>query len=277
MGFRINTNISALRAQIPLKTVARETHESFAKLSSGQRITKAADDAAGLAISEKMKAEIRSSRQANRNATDGISLIQTAEGGLNETSSILTRMRELAIQASSDTLTDSDRAKSSMEYQSLKNEIDRTSQTTEFNGKKLLNGSGSRLDFQVGVGSHSRDDQVAFESSKFDSGTFALGISSASIMSKQGAQASLSRIDSAINKISAYRAQLGSIHNRLNNSSNNLSIYTENMSGANSRIRDVDFAEETSKLARNSIIESSSTAVLAQANMSGQNALKLMS
>lgn len=276
MGFRINTNLASLQAQSPLKKVARENEESFAKLSSGQRITKAADDAAGLAISEKLKAEIRSSRQANRNANDGISLIQTAEGGLNETSSILIRMRELAMQSASDTLVNSDRAKSDLEYQSLKHEIDRLSQTTEFNGKKLLNGSGARLDFQVGVGSHSRDDQISFDANKFDSGAASLGVSSASILTKRGAQESLGRIDSAINKISSYRSQLGSIQNRLNNSSNNLTIYTENMSGANSRIRDVDFAEETSKAARNSIISSTSTAVMAQANMSGQNALKLM-
>lgn len=276
MSFRINTNMASLQAQTPLKKVSRETEESFAKLSSGERITKAADDAAGLAISEKLKAEIRSSKQAGRNANDGISLVQTAEGGLNESSSLLTRMRELAIQAASDTLSDSDRAKSSMEYQQLKTELDRISQVTEFNGHKLLNGSGPRLDFQVGVGSHSSDDVITYDSNKLSSGTASLGVDSAMITSKEGAQSSLGTIDSAINRISEQRSILGSIQNRLTTSSNNLMIYNENMNAANSRIRDVDYALETSNNARLSILNSTNTAVMAQANMTGQNALKLL-
>lgn len=276
MGLRINTNISAIQAQTPLSKVSREIEESTAKLSSGERITRAADDAAGLAISEKLKAEIRSSKQANRNANDGISLIQTAEGGLNESSSILTRMRELAIQAASDTLTDADRSKSSLEYQALKSELDRISKTTEFNGTKLLNGSGPTLDFQVGVGSNNFEDQISYKTSQMNSGLEALGVGSSIISSKSGAQQSLSQIDSAINKISGQRSILGSLQNRLSSSSNNLYVYTENMSASNSRIRDVDFAEETAKQARNTIISSAGTAVLAQANTSGQGALKLL-
>ncbi len=277
MGFRINTNMSSLQAQTPMKKVARETEESFAKLSSGERITKAADDAAGLAISEKLKAEIRSSRQANRNANDGISLVQTAEGGLNETSSLLTRMRELSMQAASDTLSDSDREKSSFEYINIKHELERIAQSTEFNGRKLLNGKGPKLDFQVGVGSHSSDDIISYNSGNLNAGIDSLGVSNVSINSKFNAQESLSSIDSAINKVSAQRSTIGSIQNRLNTSSNNLQIYSENMSAANSRIRDVDYAVETSKQARNSILSNANTAVLAQANMSGQGALKLIS
>lgn len=276
MGFRINTNIPSIQGQKTLNTVARETEESFAKMSSGERINKAADDAAGLAISEKLKAEIRSSKQANRNANDGISLVQTAEGGLNESSSILTRMRELAVQAASDTLTDSDRAKSTLEYNQLMTELDRISQSTEFNGKKLLNGSGPRLDFQVGVGNHSSDDIISYNSSNINSGSHGLGVASASISSKMSAQDSLSQIDRAIDKVSAQRAQVGSIQNRLNTSSNNLQIYTENMSAANSRIRDTDYAVEAANAARNSIINDTSSAVLVQANMTGQGALKLL-
>jgi flagellin len=276
MGMRINTNISSLQAQTPLKKVARDTEESYAKLSSGERITKAADDAAGLAISEKLKAEIRSSRQANRNANDGISLVQTAEGGLNETSSLLTRMRELAIQAASDTLSDSDRAKSSLEYHGLKEELERISQTTEFNGRKLLNGQGQRLDFQIGVGVHSSDDVISYNSGNLNAGIESLGVSSAVIHSKHSAQQSLSSIDTAINKVSGLRSTIGSIQNRLNASSNNLQIYSENMSQANSRIRDTDYAVETSKQARNTVITNAGTAVMAQANVSGQAALKLL-
>lgn len=277
MGFRINTNISSIQGQTSLNKVSRETEESYAKLSSGQRITKAADDAAGLAISEKLKAEIRSSKQAGRNANDGISLVQTAEGGLNESSSILTRMRELAIQSATDTLTDSDRAKSSIEYQQLKLELDRISQTTEFNGRKLLTGEGPRLDFQVGVGSHSVDDVISYNTGAINSGTQALGVANASISSKQSAQSSLGQIDQAINKISAQRSAIGSIQNRLTTSSNNLGIYNENMNAANSRIRDVDYALETSNNARLNILNSTNTAVLAQANTTGQVALKLIS
>lgn len=276
MGFRINTNISSLEAQRPLKKVSRETEESFAKLSSGERINKAADDAAGLAISEKLKAEIRSSRQAGRNANDGISLVQTAEGGLNESTSILTRMRELTIQAASDTLTDSDRSKSTLEYNQLKNELERIAQSTEFNGKKLLNGNGPQLDFQVGVGDHTADDVISYSSKNINAGISALGVSDVSISTKISAQNSLGKIDGALDKIGSQRSQLGSIQNRLQTSSNNLSVYSENMSAANNRIRDTDYAVEAANAARNSIITATGSAVLAQANTSGQAALKFI-
>lgn len=276
MGFRVNTNLSSLQAQRPLKTVVRETHESSAKLASGERITKAADDAAGLAISEKMKAEIRSSRQANRNANDGLSLVQVAEGGLNESSSILTRMRELAIQSASDHMSDSERGMSDREYQAYKDELNRIAQITEFNGKKLLNGSSLQLDFQVGVGSNSADDQISFNTNSVNASTASLGVAHLSISSKYGAQQSLGTIDRAIDKVSGHRALLGSIQNRLQTSSNNLGIYVQNMSFSNSQIRDVDYALETANQARNSIITQTSTAVLAQANTQGQNALKLV-
>lgn len=276
MSFRINTNIGSIQAQTSMTKVSREVQESTSKLSSGQRITKAADDAAGLAISENMKASIRSSKQANRNANDGVSLIQTAEGGLNESSSILTRMRELAIQASTDTLGDSEREKSNGEYQSLKLELERISQTTEFNGRKLLSGKGDRLDFQVGIGDDSSDDHISYNTAEVNAGIDALGVRSASILSKFSAQNDLSQLDGAINKISSHRAILGSLQNRLVSSSNNLSVYTENMSASNSRIRDTDYAVESSTHARNSIVENTSTAVLAQANMSGKVAMKLL-
>lgn len=276
MGFRINTNIPALQAQTPAKKIAKDTVESIAKLASGERITKAADDAAGLAISEKLKAEIRSSRQANRNANDGLSLIQTAEGGLNESSSLLTRMRELAIQAASDTLGDTDRAKADIEYQQAKLELERISKSTEFNGRKLLDGSGSRLDFQVGVGDHSKDDQISYHSGSVNSGIQTLGVANLAITSKQGARSSLGSLDLAINKISGNRSLLGSIQNRLTNSSSHLSSYYENMNAANNRIRDVDYAEESANHAKNMILGQTNTAVMAQANMTGQNALKLL-
>jgi flagellin len=276
MGFRINTNVASLQAQTSVGKVNRESAESFAKLSSGSRITKSADDAAGLAISEKLKSEIRSSQQANRNANDAISMVQVAEGGLNETSNILTRMRELSIQSASDTVGDSERGMANLEYQQLKSEMERISQVTEFNGKKLLNGEGDKYEFQVGTKGDEFENRIGFESSQLNAGNESLGVGSIEIASKEGAQSSLANIDSAIEKVSGQRAVLGSLQNRLVSTSNNLSTYTENMSAANSRIRDVDYAEETAKQARNQIITSAGTSVLAQANMSGQNALKLI-
>jgi flagellin len=276
MGFRINTNVASLQAQTALSKAARETQDSFSKLSSGERITKAADDAAGLAISEKLKAEVRSAKQANRNANDGISMVQVAEGGLNETSNILTRMRELAIQSASDTVGDTERQMTNLEYQQLKSEVDRISQVTEFNGKKLLNGEGERLEFQIGTGADEFKDRIAYESGAVNSSMENLGIHGLDVGSKEGAQDSLASVDSAITKISTQRSLLGSLQNRLVSTTNNLQVYTENMSAANSRIRDVDYAEETAKQARNQIITAAGTSVLSQANVNGQNALKLI-
>jgi len=276
MGFRINTNVASMQAQSSLNKVNRESQESFAKLSSGQRITKAADDAAGLAISEKLKAEIRSAQQANRNVNDGVSLVQVAEGGLNETSNILVRMRELAIQSASDTVGDSERGMANLEYQQLKSEMDRISQVTEYNGKKLLNGSDNKIDFQVGTGADEFKDRISLDTSVINSGIDAMGVEGVDVSTKEGAQGSLGALDSAIEKISGQRAVLGSLQNRLTSTSNNLQVYTENMSAANSRIRDVDYAEESAKQARNQILTSAGTSVLAQANVSSQNALKLI-
>ena len=276
MGFRINTNVASLQAQTSLNKVNKESQESFSKLSSGTRITKASDDAAGLAISEKLKANIRSSQQANRNANDGISMVQVAEGGLNETSNILVRMRELSIQAASDTVGDVERGMSNMEYQQLKSEMERISQVTEYNGTKLLNGSGEKKDFQVGTGNDAFQDRISFEPGQLNSGLGSMGVEGIDVSSKEGAQESLSAIDSAIEKVSGQRAMLGAIQNRLVSTSNNLQTSTENMSAANSRIRDVDYADETAKQARNQILTAAGTSVLAQANVSGQNALKLI-
>lgn len=276
MGFRINTNVASLMSQNSLTKVNRESQDSYSKLSSGSRITKAADDAAGLAISEKLKAEIRSAQQANRNASDGISMVQVAEGGLNETSNILVRMRELAIQSSSDTVGDSERGMANLEYQQLKSEMERISQVTEFNGKKLLNGDGDEYEIQIGTKGGEFGNRIVFEAGKLNSGLDSLGVNSVDISSKEGAQDSLESLDSAIEKVSSQRALLGSVQNRLTSTSNNLQVYAENISSANSRIRDVDYAEESAKQARNQIITAAATSVLAQTNVSGQNALKLI-
>ena len=275
MGFRINTNVPALAGQRAVQKAGQEKEQSLEKLASGDRINQASDDASGLAISEKLKAGIRSSQQAGRNATNGISLVQTAEGGLTETSNILVRMRELAIQAASDTNGDTERALTNKEFMALKNEIQRISQTTEFNGRKLLNGADDRLDFHVGM-SASSNDQISYNSHEVNADINSLGLSSVTLSSKYSAQNSLEKLDQAIGKLTGHRAKLGSLQNRLTSSSSNLAINTESLSAANSRIRDADYALEASNNARNNIIESASTTVLAQANTHGSNALKLV-
>ncbi|HXH30536.1 MAG TPA: flagellin [Bacteriovoracaceae bacterium] len=276
MGFRINTNVSSLSAQRSLGINSRESESNLSKLSSGSRITKSADDAAGLAISEKMKAGIRSMKQADRNANDGISMIQTAEGGLNEVSSILTRMRELAVQTSSDTVGDAERGMTNLEYQNLKLELERISQVTEFNGKKLLNGEGQKYDFQVGINNDDFQDRISYEASQVNSRSENLGVDSLEVATKEGSQSSLASLDMAIEKVSGQRAFLGAIQNRLVSTSNNLQTTTENLSAANSRIRDLDYADATAQKARNDILGAAGVSVLAQANMNGQNALKLI-
>jgi flagellin len=272
---RINTNIGAMQAQRAMTTVSRESEESFAKLASGERITKAADDAAGLAISEKMKANIRSSKMASRNANDGISMVQVAEGGLNESTSILTRMRELAMQAATDTVADSERGMIQMEFQGMKMELERIARVTAFNGKKLLDGSGSKMDFQIGVAGAGENDQISYDTGGFNATISALGVGGVDVLSKPAAQQSLAVLDQAFDKIASQRSSLGSIQNRLMSSSNNLGYYTENMSASNSRIRDVDVANESSKQARNMTVMQAAVAVGAQANTSPQAALRL--
>jgi flagellin len=276
MGFRINTNVASLSAQRSLSVNNREAENNLAKLSSGTRIVRASDDAAGLAISEKLKARIKSTSQANRNANDGISMIQTAEGGLDEVSSILTRLRELSIQAASDTVGDTERGFTNMEYQNLKQEMERIAQVTEFNGIKLLSGQGGELDFQIGVNNDDFQDRIVYDTASQNAKLDSLGLTDISVASKEGAQTALDTIDNAIEKVSGQRSFLGAIQNRLISTSNNLQITSENLSAANSRIRDVDYADATAKNARNNIISQAGTAVLAQANQQGQNALRLV-
>ena len=276
MGLRINTNVASIGAQRNLSITNRRMNDSMRKLSSGQRITRAADDAAGLAISEKLKAQIRGIRQAKRNADDGISFIQTGEGALNEISSLIIRLRELSVQASSDTVGATERQFSNVEFQQLKDEIERISQSTEFNGFKLLDGTGGMVDFQVGIHNDARRDRISLDSSSFMADLGALGIVSDDISAKEGAQMSLSRLDDALVKINSMRSDYGALQNRLTSVTNTLAINDENLSAANSRIRDVDVAAETAELTRNNILVQAGTSVLSQANQSAQFALKLL-
>lgn len=276
MGLRINTNVTSLAAQRTLSANNAEQASTLGKLSSGSRIVKSADDAAGLAISEKLKAQIRGVNQAERNANDGISLIQTAEGGLSETSSILIRLRELAVQSSSDTVGDAERKYTDLEYQNLKQEMERISQVTEFNGKKLLNGSGDKFDFQVGINNDDFQDRIKYDAAKQNAGLEALGVAELSVGTKESSQSSLAAVDMAIQNVSGQRAELGAVQNRLTSTINNLQTSSENLSAANSRIRDTDFAAEAAKNTKMSILTSAGTSVLSQANSQGQSALKLI-
>jgi flagellin len=276
MGLRIATNVQSMNAQRNLGTSFEKQANSLNKLSSGARITKAGDDAAGLAISEKLKGSIRSMQQANRNANDGISLIQTAEGGINEISNILIRLRELSVQAASDTIGDVERSFTDKEFQALKGEIDRISQVTKFNGTNLLNGSGKTLDFQVGIENSPENDRLQYATSTTDVTLGKLGLTSTSVSSKDNAQANLASIDTAIMAVNENRAGLGALQNRLSSTVQNLSIATENLAAANSRIRDTDMASETSELTKQSILSQAGTATLSQANTSQNLALKLL-
>ncbi|MCM2349613.1 MAG: flagellin FliC [Bacteriovoracaceae bacterium] len=275
MGLRINTNIASQEVQKNLRASNAQQELEFSKLSSGKRITKSADDAAGLAIANKLGAETKGLRVASRNANDAISMVQVAEGGLNETSNILTRLRELSIQAGSDTVGEAERGYLSLEYEQLVQEADRISKTTQFNGRKLLQGEGDTLSFQVGAYG-GEDNRIEFDSASTDASSESLGLSGSNVRDKTEAIGNLERIDNAINKVSAFRANFGSIQSRLQTTINNLDVAVVNQEAARSRIEDVDVAESTAKLASAQIKNAAGTATLSQANQLGNSALRLI-
>lgn len=275
MGLRINTNIASQEVQRNLRLSNATQESEFAKLSSGKRITKSADDAAGLAIAKKLDAETRGLKVASRNANDAISLVQVAEGGLNETSNILTRLRELSIQASTDTIGDAERGYLSLEYEQLVQEADRISQTTSFNGQPLLKGEGGVLQFQVGAYGGA-ENRIEIDSAQADASAERLGIGGSNIRSKQDAIDNLKVIDDAIGKVSSYRANFGALQSRLTSTMNNLDTTIVNQEAARSRIEDVDVADATAKLASSQVRNAAGTATLAQANQLGQGALRLI-
>jgi flagellin len=251
-------------------------NKSLEKLASGSRINRAGDDAAGLAISEKLKGNIRSMKQATRNANDGISMIQTAEGAMNEVGNVLIRMRELSIQGASDTISDVERGFIDKEVQALKEEIDRISNSTEFNGTKLLNGTSAPLDIQIGINNNAALDRFVFDSPARNTTLEAMKLTEVSTMNKESSQQNLAMLDSAITQLSENRAGLGALQNRLGSAINNMNIYRENLEAANSRIRDTDMAEETSELTKQNILTQTNVSVLSQANQNPQLALKLL-
>jgi len=274
MGLRVNTNVTSITAQRSLSTVTERLTGNFRRLSTGLRISTASDDAAGLAISERLRSQVRSLEQARRNASDGISFMQTAEGALNEVNSILIRLRELAIQSSNGSVNTQDKETLDQEFQNLVNEVDRIGRSTEFSGIKLLDGSATSVTFQVGLGTTTGIDTLSVSLSPALSTS--LSLNSLDIGSGGATTTAITNIDSAINAVSALRGTLGAVQNRLGSTINNLAIQIENLSAAESRIRDVDVAYETAQLTRNSILQQASIAVLSQANSQPQSALQLL-
>lgn len=276
MGLRINTNVASLNAQRNLRGTRLGMQQSLEKLSSGQRINRAGDDAAGLAISENLKAQIRGLGQAERNAEDGISLVQIAEGALGEVSNILIRLRELSVQAASDTIGATERKFLNVEFEQLTSEVDRIANSTEFNRVPLLNGTGAVFDIQIGTRNDPISDRLTFDASSADVNVAALGLNLASVADKISAQNSLSSIDQAIISVSGIRADFGALQNRLQSTVNNIATSVENLSAANSRVRDTDVAAETANLTKQNILMTAGTSVLAQANTSTNSALSLI-
>jgi flagellin len=306
MGLRIQTNVQSLNAQRNLSGSIEENGIALERLSSGYRINKASDDAAGLAISEKLKADIRGLNMARRNANDGISLVQTAEGGLNEVGNILSRLRELSVQAASDTIGNRERGFLNKEYMALKDEIERITKSTEYNGTMLLVGNQDALPDDLKNRSNPYPLEVQVSKDYYDSvdgldqrnpvniiridlqeinsglGESGLNLGSADddagtrVDNKEDAQQSINKVDTAISQVAGFRAYLGSIQSRLGSTVRNLAIASENFSAANSRIRDTDFAEETARMTQSNIIKQAGVAILGQANQTPQAALRLL-
>jgi flagellin len=271
MGLRINNNIEAVNAHRNLLLTSLSLGKSMEKLSSGLRINRASDDAAGLAISEKLRGQVKGLNQAVRNAQDGISLIQTAEGALNETHSLLQRMRELAVQASNGTLTTEDRDAVTSEMTELTAEIDRIKDTTEFNTQKLLDGNFQNKLLQVGANS---GQTLSVSISGASSAN--LSVDSLDVSDVTSANSAISSIDAALGNVSSIRASLGAVQNRLEHTISNLGVASENLLASESRIRDVDMAQEMMSFTKVQILQQAGTAMLAQANSSPQGVLQLL-
>ncbi|MBL8739137.1 MAG: flagellin [Planctomycetota bacterium] len=274
MGLRVNTNIASINAQRNTAQVTTRLARNYQRLSTGLRISTAADDAAGLAISERLRSQVRSLAQASRNANDGISLVQVGEGALNEVSNILVRLRELAIQSANGSSSTADKNTIKEEFDSLVNEINRIAQSTEFNGIRLLDGSASTVTFQVGINTASGIDSLNV--SLTPALVTTLGLNSVDVGSGGSTSFAITQIDSAINSVSQLRGRFGSLQNRLQSTIANLGVASESLSAAESRIRDVDVAYETAELTRNNILQQASISILSQANAQPQSALQLL-
>ncbi len=274
MSLRINTNVESLSAQRNLNNVGRALGRNFEHLSTGKRIARAADDAAGLAVSARLGNQVRSLEQANRNANDGISLVQTAESGLEDIGQQLTRARELAVESANGTLSGTDKDNLQTEFAQILANIDQISNATKFNGTKLLDGSTSTVSIQVGINTTAGTDTLSVTLTS--SLTSSLSISSLNIGSTGSASSAITALDTALDTVTTARATLGAVQNRLSSSIANTDSRIENLSAANSRIADVDIAKETAELTKNNILQQAALSVLAQANQQPAQALTLL-
>ena len=277
MPLLVNTNIASINAQRAFSGSQRIVERSYAQLASGSRITKAADDAAGLSISENLKSRIRGYKQAQRNAQDAISVVQIAEGGLNEISNIISRLRELGVQAASDNLGDTERGFVNKEVTQLKEEVERIAQSTRFGDIHVLNGSGKEFEFQVDINNDDFVDRIKFDAGQTEATATALGVDGFDFSQAEGARSALDTIEAAQTKVNGFRANLGAIQNRLISTDDNLGVGVENLSAANSRIRDTDVAASAAELTKGNILLQATASVLAQANQFPGVALKLLS
>ncbi len=277
MGLRINTNMAAMSAQRALTHTSEDQAKVYTRLATGQRITEAGDDAAGLSISENLRSQIRSMGQAEKNANDGISFAQVAEGGLTEIGNIMVRLRELAVQGASDTVGDTERGYIHQEAGSLLQEVDRIANVTSYNGTALLNGQAPKqnLDIQVGI-RNDEADRIGFNAQENDVRTNSLGIDGLNYKDIDGARDAIDKVDSAMSQVFGARARLGAMQNKLHSTVNNIGIMKENLTQARSRIADTDVADATSELVKGNILQSAGVAVLAQANQAPSQALKLL-
>lgn len=274
MSLRINTNIGSLASQRALAGQQTKLNTAQNRLSSGSRINSAADDAAGLAISENLRAQTRGNRMAKRNAEDAISFVQVGEGSLNEINNIMVRLRELGVQSASDTLGDQEREFVDQEAQQLLQEVDRIAESTRFGDKFLLNGTNEEMEFQVGT--FGDENSIISWNTGMDATTSSLGVSGLSLDSKSGARDALATLDDALTNIGSMRSNLGALQNRLDSTVANLDVSNESLNAANSRIRDADIAEESSKFTASQIMRQASISMLGQANQSQASALSLL-
>lgn len=275
MGVYINTNITSMHAQTHLNRAQSALGLSFERLSSGQRINSADDDAGGIALSTSLNAQTRSFAVAERNAMNGLSMVETAEGGLGEIHSVLTRMRELSMQSANGDLNINDRANLDAEYQQLLEEADRVIKTTEFNGNQLLDGTAATVNFQVGINT-TTNDVISANFGGVSIGATDLDISTTDVTTVTNALTAIDKLDAAIDNVSGKRATFGAKMNRLRTAASNASTMRTNLSAAYSRITDTDVASETAALARNQVLQQAGSSMLAQANQAPQVALSLL-
>jgi flagellin len=274
MGMRIATNVASINAQRQLGTQQKRTEHALAALSSGSRIVNAADDAAGLLISENIKGQTRGISQARQNANNAISLVQVSEGGLTEINNIVIRLRELGVQAASDNIGDTEREFLNTEVKQLLDESNRIAKSTKFGSKNLLDGSGGEMEFHVGP--NAGEDNIIRYSTAADATTSNLGISSLSVADKESARDALGAVDDALLKLGKMRADFGAVQSRLTTTVSSLDIQYENLSAANSRLRDADIAKESAELASGQMLQQAAVSVLAQANAVPQQAVRLL-